>query len=115
MANATPQNGKDVPNILLIGHLDTVFELDSPFRRFEYLPGNRARGPGVTDMKGGNVVIVAAVAALAHAGALGDVNLTIVMTGDEERPGRPIPVVARPCSTRAAMRTTSSDSRTTSI
>ncbi len=92
VANATPQNGKDVPNILLIGHLDTVFELDSPFQRFEYLPGNRARGPGVTDMKGGNVVIVAAVAALAHAGALGDVNLTIVMTGDEERPGRPIQV-----------------------
>src|SRR5215213_67476 len=41
--------------ILLIGHLDTVFESDSPFQRFTR-EGNRAVGPGVGDDKGGLVV-----------------------------------------------------------
>ena len=39
--------------ILLIGHLDTVFEPDSPFQRFTR-DGNRATGPGVGDDKGGD-------------------------------------------------------------
>src|SRR5512139_2744270 len=34
------------PRILLIGHLDTVFEPDSPFQKFERIDGNKARGPG---------------------------------------------------------------------
>lgn len=91
VARHEPKDRK-VPNILLIGHIDTVFEPGSPFQRFEYLDDGWARGPGVTDMKGGDVVIVAAVSALARTGALNDVNLTIIMTGDEERPGRPIAV-----------------------
>ena len=81
--------GGDGPHLLLIGHLDTVFELDSPFQRFER-NGDRATGPGVVDMKGGNTVIVHALKALKAAGALDDLTLTIVMTGDEERSGRPL-------------------------
>src|SRR5262245_51012974 len=42
------------PKILLIGHLDTVFEKDSPFQTFQRLDGNKARGPGIIDMKGGD-------------------------------------------------------------
>ena len=55
--------------LLLIGHLDTVFESDSPFQKFSR-DGDFARGPGVNDMKGGDVVILYALKALKAAGAL---------------------------------------------
>jgi glutamate carboxypeptidase len=76
--------------ILLIGHLDTVFERDSPFQRFERLPGDRAKGPGVIDMKGGDVIIVTALEALRDAGVLDGMPITVVMTGDEEKAGEPL-------------------------
>lgn len=74
--------------LLLIGHLDTVFELDSPFQRF-VRTGDRAEGPGVGDDKGGMVVIVAALRAMQAAGTLKDANIEIVLTGDEEKAGSP--------------------------
>jgi glutamate carboxypeptidase len=79
------------PKILLIGHLDTVFEPDSPFQRFQRT-GTTAKGPGVLDMKGGDVIIVQALRALAAAGALKTMNVIIVMTGDEESSGDPLTV-----------------------
>jgi glutamate carboxypeptidase len=81
-------------NILLIGHLDTVFEPDSPFQRF-VREGDRATGPGVGDDKGGVAVIVAAMRAMHAAGTLRNANITIVLTGDEERTGSPIAVARR--------------------
>ena len=78
------------PRILLIGHLDTVFEADSPFQKFERVDVDTARGPGVIDMKGGNVVIVFALKALAATGALDGKAITVVLTGDEEDPGEPL-------------------------
>jgi len=80
----------DRPYFLLIGHLDTVFEPDSPFQRFERLSETAASGPGVTDMKGGDVVMLYALKALAAAGAMDDLRITVVMIGDEERSGRPL-------------------------
>lgn len=80
------------PRILLIGHLDTVFELDSPFQKFERAAGNVANGPGVIDMKGGDVVIIQALKALKSTGALAAMNVVVVMTGDEEDGGRPLTV-----------------------
>src|SRR5262245_33327940 len=77
------------PRIVLIGHLDTVFEKDSPFQTFQRLDGNRARGPGIIDMKGGDVIIVAALKALKSAGVLDQMNVVVVMTGDEEDSGEP--------------------------
>jgi glutamate carboxypeptidase len=77
------------PRILLIGHLDTVFERDSPFQRFERLSDTRARGPGIIDMKGGDVIIVQAMKALKAAGALDAMTVAVVMNGDEEHPGEP--------------------------
>jgi glutamate carboxypeptidase len=76
-------------HILLIGHLDTVFEPDSPFQRFER-SGERATGPGVVDMKGGNIVMLAALRALREAGLLDRVAITVFLTGDEERLGLPL-------------------------
>jgi len=77
------------PKLLLIGHLDTVFEPDSPFQRYERLSETAARGPGIIDMKGGDVVIVHALRALKDAGALAAMHVAVVMTGDEESAGDP--------------------------
>jgi glutamate carboxypeptidase len=78
------------PKILLIGHLDTVFEPDHPFQKFERLDDSTAKGPGVIDMKGGDVIIVFALRALRDARALEKMNITIVFDGDEEESGSPI-------------------------
>ncbi|MBA4011756.1 MAG: peptidase M20 [Phenylobacterium sp.] len=77
--------------MLLIGHLDTVFEPDSPFQKY-VRRGDIAEGPGVNDMKGGLVIMVAALRAMQAAGTLKDADITIVLTGDEERAGRPLSV-----------------------
>lgn len=81
-------------NVLLIGHLDTVFEPDSPFQTFAR-DGGRAVGPGVGDDKGGVVVIISALRAMQAAGTLADADVTVVLTGDEERPGSPIELARR--------------------
>lgn len=78
------------PKLLLIGHLDTVFEADSPFQRFERIDEGKARGPGIIDMKGGDVIIVQVIKALRAAGLLPSMHVVVVMTGDEEAAGRPL-------------------------
>ncbi|NQW04276.1 MAG: M20/M25/M40 family metallo-hydrolase [Acidobacteria bacterium] len=78
------------PRILLIGHLDTVFEPDSPFQKFERVSPTAAKGPGITDMKGGDVIIVQSLKALKSVGLLDTMNIVVVMTGDEEAAGRPL-------------------------
>ena len=78
------------PHLLLIGHLDTVFEPDSPFQKYTMVSDNRAHAPGAIDMKGGDVIIIYALKALLENGVLDDLRVTVVMTGDEERAGRPI-------------------------
>jgi glutamate carboxypeptidase len=75
--------------LLLIGHLDTVFESDSPFQKFQRMSETAARGPGIIDMKGGNVVMLHALEALAAVGALKTMNIVVVLTGDEESAGDP--------------------------
>jgi len=81
-------------NVLLIGHLDTVFEIDSPFQTFRR-DGVRATGPGIGDDKGGVVVIIAALRAMQAGGTLEGTNVTVVLTGDEERVGSPVAVARR--------------------
>lgn len=81
---------EDAPKIMLIGHLDTVFELDSPFQKFEMINDTTAKGPGIADMKGGNVIMLQALRALKEAGSLEAMNIKIVITGDEELSGRPL-------------------------
>ena len=78
------------PKLLLIGHLDTVFEADSPFQKMERVDERHARGPGIIDMKGGNVIIVQAMKALQAIGALKSMNVVVVLTGDEEDAGDPV-------------------------
>jgi glutamate carboxypeptidase len=80
--------------LLLIGHLDTVFELDSPFQRWTR-EGNFGRGPGAEDDKGGDAVMVAALRAMKAAGTLRSADIEIVLTGDEEDSGSPIEIARR--------------------
>jgi glutamate carboxypeptidase len=77
--------------LLLIGHLDTVFEKDSPFQKF-VRKGEEAEGPGAGDDKGGMVVMVSALRAMKAAGTLKTANIEIVLTGDEEDSGDPIEI-----------------------
>ncbi|MDG1066338.1 MAG: M20/M25/M40 family metallo-hydrolase [Luminiphilus sp.] len=80
--------------LLLIGHLDTVFEAEDEFQAFSR-NGNTAEGPGISDMKSGNAVIIYALKALAHIGALENMAVTVAYTGDEEKPGRPLALSRR--------------------
>ncbi|MBP6379240.1 MAG: M20/M25/M40 family metallo-hydrolase [Sphingorhabdus sp.] len=96
---ATKQGKKGAKRLLLIAHLDTVFEPDSPFQRFIRKKDgtvDEAEGPGAGDDKGGMTVIVAALRAMQAAGTLKDANIEIHMTGDEEDAGDPIEVTRAP-------------------
>ncbi len=75
--------------LFLIGHLDTVFEPDMPANPFTMLNDSTATGQGVTDMKGGDVVMVIALQALQAQGLLKDANIIAYLTGDEEHAGSP--------------------------
>src|SRR4051794_9586694 len=80
--------------LLLIAHLDTVFEPDSPFQRW-VREGDIAHGPGAGDDKGGIAVIIAALRAMQAAGTLKTANITVFMTGDEEDTGNPLSISRR--------------------
>ncbi len=79
--------------LLLIGHFDTVFEgAGQKFVREDSI----ARGAGTSDMKGGDVVLLYALKALAAGGQLDQMDVTVVITGDEEATGRPLDVARQP-------------------
>ncbi len=82
------RRGSHGKRVLLIGHMDTVFELSSPFQKF-VRTGDIASGPGTSDMKGGIVVILSALKALKSAGELDSARITVFITGDEEAVGEP--------------------------
>jgi glutamate carboxypeptidase len=85
VAEHTGRKGRK--RVLLIGHLDTVFEGPGQGWVREDTVG---RGAGSSDMKGGDVVILYALEAMQAAGTLKDANITVVMTGDEESAGEPL-------------------------
>lgn len=84
-------NGTKGKKLLLIGHLDTVFEADSPFQTFQR-QDTIAFAPGGNDMKGGDVVILYALKALHDLNLLKDATITVAFTGDEERTGKPLSI-----------------------
>lgn len=73
--------------ILLLGHIDTVLQGEH-WRR----DGDKANGNGSSDMKGGDVVLLYALKALADIGALKDMRVIVMLTGDEEAAGRPVEI-----------------------
>lgn len=83
------RKGKKGKKLFLIGHLDTVFEPDMPANPFTLLNDSIATGQGVNDMKGGDVLVIAALKALQKKGLLNDASITVYFTGDEENAGEP--------------------------
>ncbi|GAB5472473.1 MAG: M20 family metallopeptidase [Maribacter sp.] len=88
-AETTGEKGK---KLLLIGHLDTVFEEDSPFQAFTMVNDSTAHAPGGNDMKGGDVIVLYALKALHENGLLEDAQIIVAFTGDEESTGKPLDV-----------------------
>ena len=88
------RKGKQGNRLLLIGHLDTVFEKNNSFQKFNR-HGSIGNGPGVQDMKGGDTVILYALKALHEVNALTSTNIIIALIGDEENTGDPISVSRR--------------------
>ena len=76
------QNTSNRP-ILLMGHRDTVFPKGEPTRRPFKIEGDRAHGPGVSDMKAGLVMNCFVLAALKKFGGA-PAPVTALFTGDEE-------------------------------
>ncbi|MBR9853055.1 MAG: M20 family metallopeptidase [Algicola sp.] len=85
-------SGTKGKKLLLIGHLDTVFEEDSPFQKFTMVNDSIAHAPGGNDMKGGNVIVLYALRALQEQGLLNDAQIIVAYTGDEESTGKPLSV-----------------------
>lgn len=70
--------------LLLTGHMDTVFGIDHPFQSIRTLDNGYINGPGVADMKGGIAIILAALKGL-EASPLSDrVGYEVVINSDEE-------------------------------
>ncbi|MGB5610605.1 M20/M25/M40 family metallo-hydrolase [Eudoraea sp.] len=78
--------------LLLIGHLDTVFEENSPFQEFTRVNDSTAHAPGGNDMKGGDVIVLYALKALHANGLLNDAQIIVAFTGDEESTGKPLEI-----------------------
>ena len=76
--------GKSENRILLLGHYDTVFEMGTTKERPYTSDGERAYGPGIYDMKGGDIVFYMAVKFLLEKGLLQDKELDIFLNADEE-------------------------------
>lgn len=87
--------GNSGVKLLLIGHLDTVFAKDSPLQRYHRVSENKVTGPGITDMKGGDVVLLYALKSLHDTGVLDQFSVRVVLTGDEEKRGRPLDIATR--------------------
>ncbi|MFA5244464.1 MAG: M20/M25/M40 family metallo-hydrolase [Pedobacter sp.] len=83
------RKGTQGKRLFLIGHLDTVFELDMEFSPYQKLNDSTATGQGVNDMKGGNVVMISALKALHDLGLLKGTQIIAYFTGDEESSGSP--------------------------
>ncbi len=83
------RKGTKGKKLFLIGHLDTVFEKVMSFTPYTYLNDSTVTGQGVNDMKGGDMVLLAALKVLKDNDLLDNTNLTVYFTGDEESSGKP--------------------------
>jgi len=73
----------DQDQILMVGHMDTVFPMDTDFNWYREDDEN-CYGPGVVDMKGGLIVGIFALKALQHIGLLSEIPITFLFNSDEE-------------------------------
>jgi glutamate carboxypeptidase len=75
----------DAPHqVLLGGHMDTVFAADHPFQRTVQVDDNTLNGPGVADLKGGLAVMLTALQALERSPFAENVGWEVLLNPDEE-------------------------------
>ncbi len=79
-----PRGGRAQGQLLVLGHLDTVYELGTLERMPFRIAQGRAWGPGTFDMKGGLVIALFAVDALRALGRLPEKRIVFLWTSDEE-------------------------------
>ena len=70
--------------LLLTGHMDTVFAADHPFQTLKWLEDGVLNGPGTADMKAGISVILAALTALEASPLAARVGYDVMINSDEE-------------------------------
>ena len=70
--------------ILLTGHMDTVFPVDHPFQALTWLDAGTLGGPGVADMKSGIAIMLAALRAIEASEAAASIGYEVVLNSDEE-------------------------------
>lgn len=70
--------------LMLTGHMDTVFAVDHPFQQLQWLDEGVLNGPGVADMKGGIAVMLAALSAAETAPEFRSVGYQVMINSDEE-------------------------------
>ena len=70
--------------VFLCGHYDTVYAADDAFQTCRWLDAGTLNGPGVTDMKGGLVVLLAALEAFEQTPHAAQIGWEILLTPDEE-------------------------------
>ena len=70
--------------LLLTGHMDTVYAVDHPFQETRWIEEGVLNGPGVADMKGGLAVMLAALKAVERSASADRVGYEIVVNSDEE-------------------------------
>ena len=70
--------------LLLTGHMDTVFPADHHFQTLRWLDDGTLNGPGVADMKGGIAVMLAALKVAESSGKLARTGYQILINSDEE-------------------------------
>jgi glutamate carboxypeptidase len=75
----------DAPiQLLLTGHMDTVFPVDHPFQEQQWLADGMLNGPGVADMKGGIAIMLAALSAADAQDMFHSVGYQVMINSDEE-------------------------------
>ena len=70
--------------LLISGHYDTVYGAGHPFQRAEWIAPDTLRGPGTADMKGGLVVMLAALQAFEKTPHVAQIGYEILLGPDEE-------------------------------
>lgn len=70
--------------ILLSGHMDTVYLASNPFQTLTYINENEVNGPGVSDMKGGLIVMLHALSAFENTPFADSLGWDVLINADEE-------------------------------
>ena len=70
--------------LILTGHMDTVYAADHPFQETRWIDEATLGGPGVADMKGGIAVMLAALKAIEASSAAARIGYEVIVNSDEE-------------------------------